>query len=323
MALARVVLHQLAHERALRVEHREAGADLLGEREEVELGAEPAMVAPFGLLQTMEVLLEGRLRLPRRPVDALQHRAVLVAPPVRAGDLGELERAEPFRRRDVGTAAEVDELGAVGSRVAVHGDDRALPHLRRVDLLDDVAFVGLVGEQGKAFVAAHLRAHEGLVGLDDLAHPRLDALEVVIREVHAVGQLEVVVEAVLDRRPDRVLRAREEVGDGLGHDVRGRVAQHLAPVGGVGGDDAQRAAVLDGPVEVEPVPGPVLTLPVGEARRDRRLRETRADRGRNVRGRHALSVFPRRAVGQRDRDLVGHRPPDVTSAPSSVPGCYA
>ena len=48
---------------ALRVEHREARADLVGEREQVELGAELAVVAPLGLLEPVQVLVEVVLRL--------------------------------------------------------------------------------------------------------------------------------------------------------------------------------------------------------------------------------------------------------------------
>src|SRR5882724_8096569 len=92
------------------MEHREPGADLLGEREEVELDAELAMVAPFGFLQAVQMLGERGIRLPRGAVDALQHRALLVAAPVRARDLRELERTEPARRRDVRAAAQIDEV---------------------------------------------------------------------------------------------------------------------------------------------------------------------------------------------------------------------
>ena len=71
---------------ALGMEDGEAGADLLGEREQVELRAEATVIALLGLFQTREVLLERGIRLPRRAVDALELRAVLVAAPVRAGD---------------------------------------------------------------------------------------------------------------------------------------------------------------------------------------------------------------------------------------------
>jgi hypothetical protein len=77
------------------VEHRQPRTDLAREREEVELGPQAAVVAPFRFLELVQVRVERGLGLPRRAVDALEHRALLVAPPVRAGDAHELERAQP------------------------------------------------------------------------------------------------------------------------------------------------------------------------------------------------------------------------------------
>ncbi len=301
----RVVLHDPADGAALRVEHREAGPDLVGEGEQVELGAELAVVALLGLLEAAEVLVERGLRLPRGAVDALEHRTLLVAPPVRARDLGELERTEPLGGRHVGAAAQVDELGPAplserGVRVAVHRDDVALADLGGVfgvDPFDDLDLVGLIGEGGDGVLAVELLAHEGLVGLDDLAHAGLDAFEVVSGEVPAVRQLEVVVEAVGDGGADGVLRAREEVGDGLRHHVRSGVAQHLTAVVGVGGDDRDACVVLDGTVEVVP-----LAVDPG---RQRGLGEPTPDRRRDLARGDTLLVRARRSVGQRDRDRHG------------------
>ena len=236
------------------MEDREPGADLLGEREEVELGAELAVVAPLGFLEPVQVLLQRLVVLPRGAVDPLEHRALLVAAPVRAGDLRELERAELAGRRDVRAATQVDVRdAAVGAQVlvdadrAVAGDLAGVVVLRRAraDVADDLLLVRLVGEQLQALVEVVLLAHERLVLGHDLAHPGLDALEVRVGEVLAVGQLEVVVEAVADRRADRVLGPGEQVEDGLGHQVRGGVAQDLAALVRVGGDDRDRGVVVD------------------------------------------------------------------------------
>ncbi len=168
------------------MEHREPGTDLLGEREEVELDAELAMVAAFGLLEAVQVLGERGLRLPRGAVDALQHRALLVAAPVRAGHLLQLEHAELAGRRHVRAATQVDELDLglpVGTvdHVAVHRHARAVAAgLARVvvvgraaaHLLDDLALVGLIGEQRERVVVGELGAFEALVGLDDRAASR-------------------------------------------------------------------------------------------------------------------------------------------------------
>ena len=56
-----------------------------------------------------------------------------------------------------------------------------------------------------------------MIGGDGGGHPGLDRAQVIGRD--GPGQLEVVVEAVLDRRSDAQLGTREELEDGLGQDV--------------------------------------------------------------------------------------------------------
>ena len=92
----------------------------------------------------------------------------------------------------------------------------ALGGLRR---LDDLPLVRLVREPLQSRRAVELLADEGLARRGDVPHPVLDLAEVFRRERR--GQLEVVVEAVLDRGADGVLGARVEIAHGLGHDVGG------------------------------------------------------------------------------------------------------
>ncbi len=68
------------------------GTDFVGEAEQVQLGAELAVVAALRLLDQLEVRVERLLRLPRGAVDALQAGVVLVAAPVRGRAAGQLER---------------------------------------------------------------------------------------------------------------------------------------------------------------------------------------------------------------------------------------
>jgi hypothetical protein len=124
-------------------------------------------------------------------------------------------------------------------------------------------------------------------------------------EVRAARQLEVVVEAVGDGRTDGVLRPREQVGHGLSHHVRGRVAEHLAAIGAVGGDDGDVGVPLDGAVEVGP-----LVVDLGG---DRGLGQALPNRRRDVARRGACGVLALRSVRQRDLDRVGHVPSDDTS----------
>src|SRR5262245_52394161 len=114
------------------MEHREAGSDLLGEGKQVELDAELAMVAPLRFLEAMQVLFEGLLRLPRGAVDALEHRPLLVPAPVGARELRQLERAEPTRRRNVWTTAQVGEHRFAAPPVLVERDTAVAADLSRV-----------------------------------------------------------------------------------------------------------------------------------------------------------------------------------------------
>ena len=102
-----------------------------------------------------------------------------------------------------------------------------------------------------------LVADERLVLGHDLPHGGLDPLEVLVAEVGTARQLEVVVEAVLDHRPDGVVGPGPQPEHGLGQDMGRRVPEHgPAPVG-LGGQDGDLGAVLERRVEVHlgPVEG--------------------------------------------------------------------
>jgi hypothetical protein len=95
--------------------------------EEVELGAEAAMVALSRELEPLEVGVEILLRVEGGAVDAGQLRVGGVAAPVRAGEPGELERLDRLRVLQVRAAAEVGEVP-----LRVEGD----VSLGRVDQLE-------------------------------------------------------------------------------------------------------------------------------------------------------------------------------------------
>ena len=201
---------QLAHERpAVRQPHRRARRHIV-EDVEVELAAELPVVALLRFLEPPDVLLELLLGGPRGAVDPLEHRVPLVAAPVGARGREELEVLHVARGRDVGPAAEVDEVALPVER-----------HPRGVEALEDLDLVGLAAfaEEGDRLLARKLLALERIVRADDVAHGGFDLREVLGRE--RLGLREVVVEAVLDRGPDGHLHAGEEPLHGLSHDVRG------------------------------------------------------------------------------------------------------
>src|SRR5690606_22841378 len=88
---AGVLLHLHADHRALGVEDGQAGADLLGEGEQVELAAQAAVVAALGLRDALLVGPQLLLGGPRGAVDALELGVLLAAAPVGRGGAGEGE----------------------------------------------------------------------------------------------------------------------------------------------------------------------------------------------------------------------------------------
>ena len=192
--------------------------------EEVELDAEPAVVAGARLLEPLEVRVEVGLGVEGGAVDPRELLVLLVAAPVRAREAGELERLDRRGVLQVRAAAEVGELArAAVVRLRVEADLA----LGRVDELDLVRLA--LGLEPRAGLVGGRRLARPLAALGELALDlRLDPLEVGLGD--RLGEVEVVVEAVVDRRADGDLHARVEPPDGLGEQVRARMAQHLERV---------------------------------------------------------------------------------------------
>ena len=227
------------------------------------------MVAGAGLLEPLEVRVEVGLGVERRPVDAREHLALRVAAPVRARHGEQLERLDPPGVRGVRAAAQVGE-GPV--RVQRDGVDALVAD----QVLDQLHLVGLVlgPEARDRGAGADVLARERLARLDVLAHLGLERGQVVLGHAHAVRELEVVVEAVLDRRADRDARAGIEVEHRRREHVRGVVADQLERLGRALGHD------------LDPLPVGERTREVADVAVDldgeRGAREAGADRGRQV-----------------------------------------
>ena len=208
---------------------------LLLEMEEVHLAAELSVVALLGLLQHVQVMVELRLVGPGGAVDARQHRVVGVAAPIGAGHLHQLEGvADLAGRGHVRPAAEVEP-------VALRVDLEVLVFRDRVDQFELVA-LALVGKHLSRLLARPDLLGEGFVAADDLAHLLLDDGEVVGRE--RLVAREVVIEAVLDDRADRHLRAGPKLLHGFGEHMRGVVADEFQRARIVAGDDLDAAGLL-------------------------------------------------------------------------------
>ena len=193
---------------------------------------------------------------------------------------------------DVRTGAHVAKRRLLaGSAVGVVADGVAAADLACVltargtggDPLDDLGLVGLVGEERRRLRGRELVPLERLVGRDDLVHARLDLLEVVVGERLAVGQLDVVVEAELDRRTDRQLGAGVEVENRLGHHVGGRVPDGVETPFAVAGDDLDRSTLVKRDVQID--------LDAVDDSGDRVLGQARTDRCGQVERRRAGREF--------------------------------
>lgn len=187
-----VVLHLVADDAALGVEHRKPGADLVREGEEVELGAETTVVAPFGLGEPVEVGQHLVLGRPGGAVDTLQLVVLLAASPVggRAAHEPDPVADEPGAGQ-VRAAAEVlpDHGLALASGTADVVVDRQLAGtdldggpvvVARAALEpDELELVRLVRELCARLVLGYDTTTEGLTLLDDARHGLVELLQVL------------------------------------------------------------------------------------------------------------------------------------------------
>ena len=183
----------------------------------------------------------------------------------------------------VGPLAEVDEPVLLIDRHV-----RLAAPRQEVDLIDLVALIARGEELARGVDVEH-RPLERRTLLDDLAHRGLDRREVLFGE--RPRQLEVVVEAVLDRRAESEPRPREQLLNGLRQHMGRRVPEDVEVViAALGRDDRDVGAVGERAGEVADL---AVNLD-GE----RGLRESRADRGRGVLAGGAVLELQRGAVGQ-------------------------
>ena len=240
--------------------------------EEIELRADSPVVACPRELDPLEVRVEIRLRVEGGAVDARELPVRRVAAPVRAGEAGQLQRLDRLRILQVRAAAEIGELALRIERdVALGG-------------VDELDLVRVVGEELARFVARDLTALPAAAFLQLTPDLLLDPLEILLPD--RLGEVEVVVEAVLDRRADRELHARIEMRDGLGQQMRRRVAQHGQRVGVA---RVARRQELDR-ITVVQWEAQVLHASVG-ANQNCLLGELRPDRARGVEPRGAGGKF--------------------------------
>ena len=191
---------------------------LLLEVEEVHLAPQLAVVALLGLLQLLEVGRQLLLGRPGGAVDALQLRLGMIAAPVGARELGELEGlADLAGGGHVRAAAQIEPLALlVDLEVLALGD--------RVDQLD-LEQLALLAEEVLGLLAAPELLRERRIARDNLAHPILYLCQVVGMKWLRLG--EIVEESILDHRADGHLGAGPKALHRLRHHVRGVMPDQL------------------------------------------------------------------------------------------------
>ncbi len=256
--------------------------------EQVHLLADAAVIAALGFGEAVEIGVELLLVAPGGAVDAAEHRVAMIAAPVGAGDLHQLERlADVAGAAHVGAAAQIDPVA-----LRIEGDSFVF---RQV--LDQLGLVFLAAllEEFYPLVAVDHRADEGRVAGDDFPHPRLDRRE-VFRGERFVAR-EIIVKAVLDRRADGDLGAGIEVLHGLGQHMGGVVADHAQSGFVAAGDELHLCVLLDR--------GGQIDQPAVEVHRQRGARETRPDRLGDRGAGHRTIEMADRTIGQGYRGHSG------------------
>ena len=167
------------------------GSHILKERKQPELTAEFAVITALGFLKLLQIILEGFGISERRTVDAGKHTVLLIAAPVGARD--------------------VRDLDAVA-----------------LDNLDLVLFPEFV-EMPDGFFLAHLPACEGQTGLTDTGHLGFDFLKVALGE--GSFHIEVIVEPGVNGRSYGHEGLGEQTLHGKGHNVGSRMADNLGTCG--------------------------------------------------------------------------------------------
>ena len=284
--------HVLDEAPQLEVQHRAFGMpenqprpDRLLNREQVLLLADDAMVALLRLFEPAQVALEILLAEPRGAVDALQHLAALVAAPICAGGVQQLEVLDAAGARHMGTTAQVHERP-----VGVNRNDFVLAQVVDALELERVLLEALLGLRARDFFP-----DEGVIRLHHLHHLFFNRLQVLRRE--GASHVEVVVEAVLDRRAEADLGLRKDLPHRRGEHVRRRVTQHVERLRMLVGDDLDRDPVGERARQVAHL--------AVDPRREGGLGQPRADRLGEVGGGAALRQGLLAPVGERDANLGG------------------
>mmetsp|Transcript_36839 Transcript_36839/g.87093 ORF Transcript_36839/g.87093 Transcript_36839/m.87093 type:complete len:303 (-) Transcript_36839:38-946(-) len=174
------------------------------------------MVSLLSLFDHLLVRLELLDTLPRSTVHALEGSILLVSPPVCARGPLNVEGLGP----DVTCRLHVRAGTQIPPLIANVVDRNVLPLRNRVQKLQFIRLIELSDAPLRLRPVNHLLA-DGVILLDDARHLLLNLLKILLLEILAeFRQVKIVVETVLDPRPDGDLGLRVEALHSHGHHVR-------------------------------------------------------------------------------------------------------
>ena len=227
-------LQKLNHARALGQHDRQTLTHHVHGGEVLKVAAQLVVVALQRFLALGDVGVQLFLGGEGGAVDALKHLVLLAAAPVRAGDAGQLHGLHLAGGGQMRARAQVGEIA-----LTVEGNRRVLGQI--VDQLD---LVRLVLHQFQRFRTGQLKALQTLVLLDDAGHFLFDGGQILVCE--RGGDVEIVVEAVVDGGADGQLRLGADGLHGLRQHVAGGVAEHAQTVRVAAGEELNGRAVRNG-----------------------------------------------------------------------------
>src|SRR5947209_17017722 len=168
-------------------EHRDTRADIVAQDKELELAPELAMISLLCLLQAPQVLIQLLLREPGRPINALQHRATLVATPVGSRYTHEFEGTNLARILHMRPTTQVQEVALL-----IDADFLIGQILNDLDLVD----LTLIAEVLQCLLAGPAVAQEWILFLNNAFHTPLNLRQIIGCE--RTGQIEIIVETIFD-----------------------------------------------------------------------------------------------------------------------------
>ena len=197
---------------AFSMEEREARAFFV-EAEEIHLLAQFAMITFFCFFQHVEIVFQFRFLFESCPINTLEHLVVFITAPVRACYSLQLKGLDSACRSCMRPSTEVNEVAlAIEGNLHVCGQ-----------ILNQFYFVILTGflEHIESSVTADYFFFEGQIFLDDSSHFRFDSRKIFLCK--AMFCIHIVVEAIFNGRANSKFDAREEVLNGLRHNMGSRM----------------------------------------------------------------------------------------------------